>query len=152
MLILQHCIKSGPHLFCMFDLVFTRLYCRNKTELFSHNIIRKPLSTLHRPVRPYSPGKSDSWIITQTEITRLSRPRCVEHLNAIICVLTHRLWAWKLPPLQLWQELLAFENSIYQVKRLPITFLQCERDKITDEPDKVRRVSDILDNNGTSAF
>lgn len=43
---------------------------------------------------------------------------------------------------------LAFENSIYQVSRLP--FLQCECDKIADEPDKVKRV--LVDNNDMSVL
>lgn len=56
-------------------------------------------------------------------------------------------------PLQLWQTLLAFENSIYQVRRLPITFLQRECYKIADEPDEVRRVFNMVgDNDNVCAF
>lgn len=58
----------------------------------------------------------------------------------------------KMTPIQLWQPLLAFENSIYQVRGLPITFLLCECDKIADEPDKVRRVFNMVDNNDVSVL
>lgn len=56
----------------------------------------------------------------------------------------------KMSPLRLWQTFLAFENSIYQVRRLQITSLQSECDKIADEPDKVRM--DMIDSKDMSVL
>lgn len=127
-----------------FTLCF-RDSCRNVAEIFSHSL-SKMLALSSAQSRVSQLVYYSGWDHTSINFS-MSWTLERNHLRYKTLPLGQ-----KMTPLQLWQTLLAFENSIYQVRRLPITFLQRECDKIADEPGEVRRVFNMVSDNDMSVL